>query len=103
MSAERGKADGVRVFVSSRHYPGHGPRGTCLERGVAGGWRHQGEREAHPQPSKELEGGWNKECATSPPLDGVGGVSFEDADVPIPASVDPATGRTPRDALLHQA
>jgi hypothetical protein len=33
----------------------------------------------------------------------MGGVSFEDADVPIPASVDPATGRTLRDSLLHQA
>jgi len=41
-------------------------------------------------------------CATSPPLDAMGGVHCENADIPVLESVDPATGRKLGDSLLHQ-
>ena len=68
---------------------------------------HRREREAHPQPGKELEDGGTRSidqylCATSPRLDGMGGVHCENADIPILGSADPATCRKLGDSLLHQ-
>jgi hypothetical protein len=39
----------------------------------------------------------------SPPLDAMGGVHCENADIPALESVDPATGRKPGDSLLHRS
>ena len=41
-------------------------------------------------------------CATSLPVDAMGGVYCENTDIAVRESVDPATGRKLGDSLLHE-